>query len=252
MDADSLVVNPALPVDIFFPPYDFPDYHILASRDASGFNAGVFFIRVHRWSVRFISKAMAFPQYRPEVDLQFLEQSAMAILFEENDFAKHVLWQPRIWWNTYEFTHAYEGEKGDLMVHFPGLNENRWPRMTEWLAIVEGPQQQEWELPLEKTRYPHEINRYWNLLRDARDELQRAKELVVNNAKAPVTAVHATERLEKALIINTDEIDKIANAVDDVQREITLWSADSTSAESTSAEQTSTETVAAEEPTPTS
>jgi hypothetical protein len=32
---------------------------------------------------------------------------------------------------------AYEGKRGDLLVHFPGLEERRWPHMAKWLNIVE-------------------------------------------------------------------------------------------------------------------
>lgn len=161
VDADSIVVNPALPVEIFLPPHDFEDIHFLGTKDHNGLNSGIFFLRVHEWSVRMMAKALAYPMFRPDVQLGCsADQFAMELVLNETDFGRSVLYQPRSWYNAYEFHHGYEGEKGDLLVHFPGLEDDRWQHMQKWLDTVEGLQARHWTVALAYTKYPAQLDRY--------------------------------------------------------------------------------------------
>jgi len=223
VDADSIIINPALSLDIFLPPSDFPDIHFLAAKDENGLNAGIFFIEVHEWSIRVISKALAFPMFRPEVDLSYLEQTAIAYVINETEFRDGVLYQPRIWWNTYEFHHGYEGRAGDLLVHFPGLEDDRWNHMKNWLDIVEGPQAAEWELPLAETRYPEELDRFWTLLRLARTTLEYTNEHIKLD-DAPESTKKAIEHLREVVDAETDQMERIKAAVEEVKKVIELQS----------------------------
>ncbi|KAI1615335.1 hypothetical protein EDD37DRAFT_507190 [Exophiala viscosa] len=175
VDADSIVVNPALSLDIFLPPKDFSNVHVLATKDMNGLNAGIFFLHVHHWSIQMVIKAISIPQHLPHFGLGFLEQTALYKTFNDTEFRGSVIYQPRIWFNTYEFHHAYEGKHGDFLVHMPGLEKDRWPHMEKWLDIVNGPEQAEWEIPYEETRYPKETKDYWNTLRYVRAVLDYAE-----------------------------------------------------------------------------
>jgi hypothetical protein len=174
-DADSVLINPHVPLDIFLPPPDFNDTHFVGNRDHNGLNTGVFFIRVHEWSLEILTKSIAFPMYRPDVDLGFHpDQSVMEAVLNETEFRSGVIYQPRNWINTYEFVNGYEGKKGDMLVHFPGMEDQRWKHMADWLDVVET-QPQQWAVDLAETDYPTKVSEYWAELRRARSMLQQAK-----------------------------------------------------------------------------
>jgi hypothetical protein len=218
-----MIVNPALPLDIFLPPTDFPDVHLLGTKDQNGFNAGIFFIRVHKWSVHFIGKALAFPDYVQNYDLSFLEQTALYRLMNDTENIPHVLYQPRIWWNTYQFKHGYEGKAGDMLVHFPGLEGDRWQSMEDWLDIVEGPKQAEWELPLAKTRYPEEVDQYWTLLREGRTLVKSLDERVPDLFATPETLQVAVEHLRLVMWSETHERQVVRSAIEDVKKALEVY-----------------------------
>ena len=77
LDRDTVLMNPSLPLEIFIPPAGFEHINLLMTHDRNGLNNGVFFLRVCEWSLDLFSTAMAFPYYKPEVHLQYTEQSAM-------------------------------------------------------------------------------------------------------------------------------------------------------------------------------
>lgn len=185
-DADTIILNSRLAVEMFLPPDDgsYDHIHFIGTKDASGLNTGVFFLRVHEWSARMLTKTTGFPLFRPEIDLgRSADQQAMAMLFNETDFRHNVLFQPRIWYNTYEFSHGYEGEKGRLLVHFPGLEQERWAHMEKWLRIV-ADTPEEWEADLADTMYPAEIETFWSELGSAREMLRRADDFVNRHQQA--------------------------------------------------------------------
>ncbi|KAI9882418.1 MAG: stress-responsive transcription factor hsf1 [Watsoniomyces obsoletus] len=178
-DADSIIINPQIPLEAFLPPSDqeegYSNIHFIGNKDQSGLNTGTFFLRVHQWSVKLLAKTIMMPVFRPEVDLGFsVDQNAMAMLFNETEFREHVLWQPRIWCNTYEFSHGYEGKKGRLLVHFPGMNDERWKLMGEWLEVIEK-HAEDWKVDLKESMYPEEIKPYWEALGKAKESLLKAR-----------------------------------------------------------------------------
>lgn len=176
-DADSIIINPKIPLDIFLPPKEYSNIHFLGNKDHNGLNTGVFFLRVHEWSVRMLASVIAYPTAHPDHDLGCsADQQAMAIKFNETETAASVLYQPRIWYNTYEFRHGYEGSKGRLLVHFPGLEADRWPHMASWLDRIEK-RPREWEQDLAHTMYPADVGAFWDELVRARSALIRAHDL---------------------------------------------------------------------------
>jgi hypothetical protein len=88
-DADTVVMNPNIPIELFLPPVDFPDIHVIFSKDWNGLNNGVFPIRVHPWSVELLSAVIAYPHYFPDTQLVFRDQSALGKLLENDDYFRN-------------------------------------------------------------------------------------------------------------------------------------------------------------------
>jgi len=111
-----------------------------------------------------------------EIDLgRSADQEAMArVLRKEHGGPKGqgyrdgVAFVPRKWINTYEWIHAFEGSRGDMLVHFPGLEEARWEHMSKWLETVETAPE-EWERPLKETIYQNITGQFWQDYNSALD-----------------------------------------------------------------------------------
>ena len=226
-DADSAVVNPALPLDIFLPPGDFDDIHVLVSQDQSGFNAGMFLIRCHSWSVKLLANALTFPKYKPDVGLGFAEQTTLWIGMNETDNRPHVLWQPRTWYNAYQWHQGYEGDVGTMFVHFPGLEGDRWNHMGHWLDILEGNDPKndakKWEVQLKDTKYPKQIDEFWHTMRIGRQTLNVVKDNIDDLSNAPDSVRVAIESLEYIMGAETDKIDVVMKAVKNVKDAIDMY-----------------------------
>ena len=148
-----------------------------------------------------LAKSMAVPMFLPNLDLDVqVDQSAMGIVMNEDEFFENgeTLFQPREWYNDYEFHDHFEGENGDLLVHFPGLEDDRWKLMQEWLNEVEREPAKN-DVPLENTRYPAEVKRFWNLVREAHGVRARANEYMEKGPKNVQSVAAAMEALEKVL-----------------------------------------------------
>jgi hypothetical protein len=88
-------MNPNIPLEILLPPPQFPDIHLLLTEDWNGLNNGAFPIRVHSWSVEFLTAAISYPIVHPDVTLYWPDQSAMNSPFQENEyFARAVAYAP--------------------------------------------------------------------------------------------------------------------------------------------------------------
>lgn len=214
------MVNPALPLSMFLPPENRSNIHVVASKDQSGFNAGMFLIRINAWSIRTLAQAMTYEWHKPDIDLGFLEQTSLYYEFNNTANREHVLYQPRKWFNTYEFHHAYEGEKGDMMVHFPGLQDDRWNHMASWLDILEGPGQAAWEVPFEQTQYPGRIAEFWAVLDAGEQMLKEAKHWVGDSKNVNAELHPIIERLELVLWSETDQIDAMKTATAEVRERL--------------------------------
>jgi hypothetical protein len=77
-DADVVLMNPQISLDIFIPPSpEFDDVHLLKTHDRHGLNNGVFLIKINDWSVKLLTAVLAFHHFRPVVELKYSEQSAL-------------------------------------------------------------------------------------------------------------------------------------------------------------------------------
>jgi len=107
-----------------------------------------------------------------------------------------------------------------MLVHFPGLEEERWEHMEKWLDIVEGPQAANWNLPLQETQYPTEINRFWTELREARKVMGFAEWYVTNNENATSHLDEAMERLHDVMLFETDDVDAVVDATQKLKEKL--------------------------------
>ncbi|EAW13442.1 glycosyltransferase family 34 protein [Aspergillus clavatus NRRL 1] len=172
-DADTVLMNPDMPLETFLPPPEFSDVHMLLTKDWNGMNNGVFPIRVHPWAVELLSAAIAYPVVKPNVELFWPDQSALANLLEENEyFARSVVYCPLRWFNAYmrrpngvdlnpDSPAHLQVHPGDLLVHFPGTPRDTLTQTLEpYLALAEG-HRGEWDIPPERTGYIEETKRFW-------------------------------------------------------------------------------------------
>lgn len=74
-------MNPYIPLEIFLPPEpEWSHINALVTNDHHGLNNGVFFLRVHEWSVWLMAATVAWKIYKPDVPLRFHDQSALGEL----------------------------------------------------------------------------------------------------------------------------------------------------------------------------
>jgi len=176
VDADTIILNPYIPADIFLPPAGWDDINLMVCHDYNGLNNGIFLIRVHSWSVELLAAVISYQYYRPGARLQFRDQSAMADLLNAPQYAKHTVKAPQRWFNAYqgevnETIAPFQVHRGDLLVHFPGVPD-RAHRMELWLSRVEE-HSPEWEVELKYTSYPSEVKNFWWEMAQLRDAHRR-------------------------------------------------------------------------------
>lgn len=242
-DADIVIMNPNIPLDIFIPPKPEFDYvNMLVTNDRHGLNNGVFLIRVNDWAVKLFSCIIAFHTFKPEVKLQYSEQSAMEEMIEDvsihsiirsfnsGDLKKtNVLVQgywrravvhiPQYWLNGYPVykevvtPKPHEFRPGGLQIHFAGNRDGKRPeRMNAMMDIAEqgiAP----WEVPLEETWYQEHVKSFWDDL-SARRLAKGIKPAVDNTAAAAAATTPTTEGEE----LETAEIGSTASQEDESQK----------------------------------
>ena len=156
---------PTLSTEIFLPPEEFPHLHLLVTADPHGINNGIFFIKVHPWSVQLLCAIIAYTTFRPDVELIYRDQSALEEILKEKAFKRNFAILPQRWINAYQDEHdgsrtlPFQILPGDFLVHFPGV-PGRDARMRFYLDIAER-HWPKWEVDLDSTSYPKEINEYW-------------------------------------------------------------------------------------------
>lgn len=167
VDADTIIINPYVPIEVFLPPatQDWNDVHMLVTHDWNGLNNGIFPIRVCEWSVQLLSSIIAYPQYKPDDNLQFRDQSAMALVLEMPRFKRHTVRVPQRWFNAYqgeieETIAPFQTRPGDLLVHFAGVGP-REERMEWWLERAEQ-HLPEWEVDFQHTTVKADVQNFFS------------------------------------------------------------------------------------------
>ncbi|KAK4901923.1 hypothetical protein LTR49_027160 [Elasticomyces elasticus] len=218
VDADWIIINPAISSEVFLPPSDLSHIHFIGTRDHIGPNTGIFYLRVSPWSVSFLVETQGMPLYESDLELgRSADQEAMGKTLSKEKgepigegYREGMAYVPRTWINTYEWRHAYEGQRGDMLVHFPGLEEQRWKHMADWLDIVEMTPEK-WECPLAETKY-------WNLRHVFWRDYRVAYELVTETDRMQKEEVFsdavraAAGDLKAILETEADDTEKVENA----------------------------------------
>lgn len=165
-------MNPNMKLETFLPPPHLSDIHLVLTQDWNGMNAGAFPIRVHPWSIKLLSAAIALPIMNPDIELFWAEQSALVHVLQREYFAQPAVYVPLRWFNAY--MRSPDGESlnpdsvedlqvhpGDLLVHFPGTPRKNFNNtLSPYLAIA-AEHRSDWELPVEQTVYPAETAEFW-------------------------------------------------------------------------------------------
>ena len=227
VDADTIILNPYVPAEMFLPPAGWENVHLLVSHDCNGLNNGVFPIRVHAWSVNLLTAVLAYPHYKPESHLTWRDQSAMAEVLKHSRFAKHTLQAPQRWFNAYqgelnETIAPFQVRRGDFLVHFAGVMD-RDERMEWWLQRAET-HSDEWEVELRYTSYRSEVKEFWRQMEMLREE--KRLEVVKASEEAKTTwemvemeMMEHRERLgeqEKEVVVAS--IQTLRNVLEDVEK----------------------------------
>lgn len=211
VDADTIIMNPNIPLEIFLPPDEYPHVHLLITADPHSINNGVFFLKVHPWSLELLSAVIAYRTFRPDTELQYRDQSALADVLKEKQFKRNFILLPQRWFNAYwaeladDSTRSFHIRRGDLLVHFPG-HPQRDEAMQPFLDRAEQ-HMPEWELDLVSTTYGGEIKEFWaqhhQILEKERAESQKvaqeSEEFLskIEDQLAHHRAEFTTEDLEK-------------------------------------------------------
>ena len=221
-DADTIILNPQVPWTVFLPPAQFDSkIHLVAARNWDGFNSGVFFLRVHEWSVKMLADAQALPSLRPEIPLRWADQSALLESFSRPQFRDAVLFQPMRWYNAFQLQQRRgimvkdrpNVHPGDLLIHFAGLMKDKRRLMGPWLDRVENVKER-WAVPLENTTYLSDVEEYWDVYGQARDVLDRANEtlaLKLSDGESMQLVVKAAGELQSTLWEAADDMQGVRN-----------------------------------------
>ncbi|KAJ5711228.1 hypothetical protein N7488_005384 [Penicillium malachiteum] len=176
-DADTVVMNLNLPLEVFLPPANLPHIHMLVSGDKNGINNGVFFIRVHPWSFELLNSALAYPRLNKKTRLPFGDQSALENVLDETEyFSRSVVYCPARWFNPYRRSENGELPQtealpdfmvvhpGDLLVHFAGASDAGIldEAMRPYIELS-AQQRPDWNLPLENTDYVKKTAFFWQI-----------------------------------------------------------------------------------------
>ena len=112
------------------------------------------------------------PLLKPEIDLKYnAVTNAMKWVFTKPEYRDHVLYQPRRWYNEFRSHEHPEAESGSLLVHFDGTLDENSKAIEPWLDAIEQ-RPSDWQVPVQDTSFPGEVEKYWRNLRVAKMELE--------------------------------------------------------------------------------
>jgi hypothetical protein len=174
VDADTVVMNPLVPLSLFLPPSEdeaFNGVNFLVTNDHNGLNNGVFFARVSVLSVELFSAIVSYRQYHPQEQLEFRDQTAMDRILTEPKFSGYTKFVPQHWFNAYRSATPENSNDdgkiryGGFLVHFAGVG-GREEEMEKWLKRADEESEQ-WSLNVNETFYEVEVPKYWKSQKNA-------------------------------------------------------------------------------------
>lgn len=213
INPDTIILNPQIPLEIFLPPSDFNNTNLIGTHDEDGFYGGGTLFRVNDWTVKFLIEVLALPRIDTHLDLGFDKaQTAMQFVLASETFRTSTMYQPRQWFSAVHLPSGeFEGKQGDLMVHFKGLEGDKWLSMAGYLNDVTA-WHNSWEMQLHETTYEKEVDEYWARLRMGRTLLRIA--MSRDDEEAIMTG---SERLSHALSFQADNEDAMTQALDNMR-----------------------------------
>ncbi|KAG4093208.1 hypothetical protein H8356DRAFT_1048726 [Neocallimastix lanati (nom. inval.)] len=111
VDGDVILANPNIKLQTFLPIDN--EVHLIAA-DRQGLNSGVFFIRVHPWSLNFILRAGSYTYFNNSTYFKYGEETGINNVLIEYKEDKHYVIVPPDWFNAY----PEKREKGQFLLHF--------------------------------------------------------------------------------------------------------------------------------------
>lgn len=157
VDTDTLITNPNIRLETFLPNEKMNKIHFIVADDRAGLQAGVFFIRVHEWSLSFLMRAMTYCYYNKKF-LKYHDQSAINNVLTEYNEEKHYVVVPQEWFNT----NYVRLKKGDFLLHLMGSSrEKKNSTFEKYFNITKG---DEWH-SLSNKEMREEVLKYYNLPR---------------------------------------------------------------------------------------
>jgi len=117
VDSDTIIGNPNIKLESFLPEND--NIHFIASNDSNGLSTGVFFLRVHPWSLNFLNRALSYSYFNIKKSQRYSEQTSINNVLLESDEQEHYTIVPQDWFNSY----LSNKNKGDFIIHLAGEDE---------------------------------------------------------------------------------------------------------------------------------
>jgi len=122
-DSDTIIRNPNIKLESFLPNEKMNKIHLIAAYDyigrkkfCCGLNTGVFFVRVHEWSLNLLMRAMSYPYFNIKKELKLPEQISLNNILIENDESEHYIIVPPKWFNI---------RGGRFISHIMGYDKNK-------------------------------------------------------------------------------------------------------------------------------
>lgn len=102
-----------------------------------------------------------------------------------------------------------------MLLHFPGIEVDRWPAMDEWLNITDHTPD-EWDLPLNQTQYPEKVSQFWDKFPIVCNAVMAAEESIRSSPPRTPTYARSTaiSDLKVALQENADRREALQTRLD--------------------------------------
>jgi hypothetical protein len=159
-DADTVIINPRTPLEVFLPDDSDPllqSVHLLMASNWDGLNSGVFALRVHPWSVSLLSAVLAYPMYKPEMlridrfrdqsAFQWLLNNANSPLWTSTPMHSKEFWAdvPIRWFNSFPANNAFN-KTGDWIFNHNMTEETFDKGTMEVINDGKGKKVQPWKV----------------------------------------------------------------------------------------------------------
>lgn len=132
-----------------------------------------------------------------------------------------VVYVPRSWINKYELDTGFEGDMGDMLVHFPGLEDARWPHMATWLDLLDA-RPKDWDRELNETNYWNSTRNFWQEYRSSLRLLSDIGDPRDSIPEPTNKLLQAVLAVKNGLEVNADNLTTMRRLRGDVYYELKL------------------------------